>query len=242
MRVFWVIVLLVWLMDVLACFVYCSYKNTKSIKEMIRNNTSEISSQGLPKRYKKTKILQGIIMCIFMWMESILRVNILVTGYIPSHHIRNFFYKNVFKVHLEKNVVIYYGAEIRSPWNLYIGEGTVIGDKAILDARNGIYIGKNVNFSTGVWIWTLQHDVNDCGFGTANEGGAVTIGDRAWISCRTVVLPKVTIGEGAVIAAGGVVTKSTDCFTICGGVPCKQIGKRNQEIDYCFEGRHMHFF
>lgn len=83
---------------------------------------------------------------------------------------RNFLYRNIFRVHIGKNAVIYYGAEIRSPWNLHIGEGSVIGDRAILDARNGIYIGENVNLSSGVWIWTLQHNVNDPYFATNNEG------------------------------------------------------------------------
>ena len=79
-------------------------------------------------------------------------------------------------------MVIYYGAEIRAPWNIHIGEGTVIGDKAILDGRSGIKIGKNVNFSTGVWIWTNQHKVNDISFGI--EGKPVIIEDRLYRFCN----------------------------------------------------------
>ena len=67
-------------------------------------------------------------------------------GEIPSHHIRNFIYRYIFHVHLSENAVIYYGAEIRDHSKLYIGKGSIIGDKAILDARNGIEIGENVNF------------------------------------------------------------------------------------------------
>lgn len=44
------------------------------------------------------------------------------------------------------------------PNNIIIGRGSIIGDQAVLDARNGIELGENVNFSTGVWIWTEQHD------------------------------------------------------------------------------------
>ena len=44
--------------------------------------------------------------------------------------------------------------------------------------------------------------------------GAVIIKDRAWVSSRTVILPGVTVGEGAVIAAGAVVTKNCREFTI----------------------------
>ena len=141
-----------------------------------------------------------------------------------------------------KKAVIYYGAEIRSPWMISIGEGSIIGDKAILDGRYGIVIGKNVNFSTGVWLWTLQHDVNSPDFSITGQGAPITIGDRAWLSCRTVVLPGVSIGEGAVIAAGSVVTKDAESFSIQGGIPNKKIGERNKNLIYQFDGSHCHFF
>lgn len=182
-----------------------------------------------------------MILLLFRWLESIIRLNLLIVAYFPSHHVRNFLYRNIFRVHIGKNAVIYYGAEIRSPWNLHIGEGSVIGDRAILDARNGIYIGENVNLSSGVWIWTLQHDVNDPYFATNNEGKCVKIGDRAWLSCRSVILPGVTIGEGCVIAASAVAAKSTEAFSIYGGVPCKKIADRNPNLEYRFNGSHLHF-
>lgn len=141
-----------------------------------------------------------------------------LVGYIPAHFIRMFFYKHIFHMSIGKNVVIYYGLEARSPWKIAIGDGTVIGDKVIMDARFGITIGKNVNMSTGVWIWTLQHDVNSKNFGVEGQGRKVEIGDRAWISSRTVLLPGCVISEGVVVAAGAVVTKSCDIpFSIWGG-------------------------
>jgi len=150
-------------------------------------------------------------------------------------------YRKVFKMNLGDKVVIHYGTEIRAPWNISIGEGTIIGDKAILDGRSGIVIGKNVNFSTGAWLWTLQHDVNDPTFSTEGQGLPIVIEDRAWISCRTVILPGVIIGEGSVVAAGGVVTKNTEPYSINGGVPCKKIGERNRNLEYAFDGSHAHF-
>jgi len=113
----------------------------------------------------------------------------------------------VFKVSIEKNVVIYYGTEIRSPWNLYIGEGTTIGDRCILDARSGIYLGKNVNFSSEAAVWTLQHDVNDPDFGIVGKGKPVFIFDRVWVSTRAVILPGCVLNEGSVIAGGGYLHK-----------------------------------
>jgi len=107
-----------------------------------------------------------------------------------------------------------------------------------LDARRGLVIGNYVNFSSEVMIWTLQHDHNSPTF--ADKGGKVVIGDRAWISCRAIILPGVTIGEGAVVAAGAVVTKDVAPYTIVGGIPAKEIGKRNRDLTYEL-GSRFHF-
>lgn len=61
------------------------------------------------------------------------------------------------------------------------------------------------------------------------------------MSSRTVILPGVTVGEGAVIAAGAVVTKNCQEFTIYGGVPAKQIGTRSHDLQYTFSGMHEAF-
>lgn len=141
-----------------------------------------------------------------------------------------------------EKAIIYGGFEIRTPWNIEIGEGSIIGDESKLDGRNGIKIGKNVNFSTGVWIWTEQHDINDPLFATNDEGGKVIIDDHVWISARTTILPGTHIGEGAVVAAGAVVTKNCDEFSVYGGIPAKKIGERNTDLKYSFDGSHLPFY
>lgn len=171
-----------------------------------------------------------------------MRYSSMQTGKIPSHKIRNFLYRHVFHMEIGKNVLIYGGSEVRSPQNIKIGDGTIIGDDSKLDGRNGITIGRNVNFSTGVWIWTEQHNAQCPNFSCINEGAPVIIGDRAWVSCRTVILPGVTIGEGAIIAAGAVVTKDVEPFTIYGGIPAKKIGERNKDLTYEFDGECIPFY
>ena len=163
---------------------------------------------------------------------------IYITGKIPSQTIRKFIYKQLFRVQIGNGVVIYGGAEIRTPKLLSIGKKSIIGHKAILDARNGLEIGKNVNLSTGVWIWTLQHDPHDPNFAT--KGGKVTIKDYAWLSCRTVILPGITVGEGAVVAAGAVVTKDVPDYSIVGGIPAMVIGSRTKKLKYEL-GEYIHF-
>lgn len=165
-----------------------------------------------------------------------------VVGYIPLHCVRIFFYRYVFHMSLSKNVVIYYGLETRSPWNITVGQGSIIGDKAILDARYGITIGENVNLSTGVWIWTQQHDIDSSTFSAEGKSGHVVIENRAWVSSRTTVLPGCCIAEGCVLAAHAVLTKPIiEPFSIYGGIPAKKIGERNNELVYEFKGNHRRF-
>lgn len=115
-------------------------------------------------------------------------------------------------------------------------------NNAILDARAGITIGSNVNISSNVSIWTLQHDYRDPYFRcTPEHYGPVVIENRVWIGPSVTVLHDVTIGEGAVVAAGSVVTKSVPPYTLVGGIPAKVIGKRPKELKYNFTGKHRHF-
>lgn len=173
--------------------------------------------------------------------DGLLRISLLIVCNIPSHSIRKLILRKIFLADFSKNVVIYYGSQIWVPYKLHIGRGSIIGDKSILDARNGIWIGENVNLSTGVWIWTMQHNYNCPYFGLDNKNKGVKIGNRAWIGPRAIILPDVTIGEGAVIAASSVVTKDVEPFTIVGGIPAKKIGDRNKDLSYSFDGAHLWF-
>jgi len=146
----------------------------------------------------------------------------------PSKTFRRLFL-NCFKgVKIHKGVPINHGCSF---WNgsLKIDSGSTIGFDCQLDCRMGIEIGKNVCLASGVWIWTLHHDYNSISFDT--KGAKVVIEDYVWICSRATILPGVTIGKGAVVASGAVVTKDVEPFAIVGGVPAKVIGKR-EEKDY----------
>lgn len=157
----------------------------------------------------------------------------MVSG-IPSHFLRNFFYRQLFGMRLAQSSVIYSGTEFRSPKLIQIGQHSIIGNGCLLDGRSGLEIGDNVNISSGVWIWTLHHDVQSPDF--AITGAKTIIHNRAWLCSRSTILPGVIIGEGAVVASGAVVTKNVPPFTIVGGVPAKIIGKRNEHLTYELEG------
>ncbi|MDD5093468.1 MAG: acyltransferase [Dehalococcoidia bacterium] len=153
-------------------------------------------------------------------------------GYIPCQTIRKGIYR-MMGMKIGKGTVIFGKAEVRMPGNIVIGNNVAIGHGAILDGRGGIEIGNNVNFSTGVWLWTAQHDVNDPYFSMST--GRIVIEDYAWLSCRTTVLPDTSIARGAVVAAGAVVTKDVPPFKIVAGVPAQVIGERNRDLRYRLE-------
>lgn len=152
-----------------------------------------------------------------------------IVGLIPSASARAAVY-GLMGLTVGRRAHIYGGMEIRAPERITIGDGSVIGLNAILDGREGITIGRNVNLSSEVAIWTLQHDPQAADFGT--KGGPVVVEDRAWLSFRCTVLPGVTIGEGAVVAAGSIVTKDVAPFAIVAGIPAHQIGERTRELTY----------
>ena len=212
-----------------------------SLKQGRRKATSKNSDN--PSRDTLKKPTARLVRTVFIkYLYGYMRYMDIKTGQIPSHHIRIWIYKNIFKVKVSKDVVIYYGAEIRNHNKLIIEKGAIIGDKCILDARNGIEIQKNACLATGVQIWSEQHAHRDSWFRCiSDESYKVIIGKRAWIGPRSIILHSVKIGEGAVVAAGSVVTKDIPPFTIVGGIPAKEIGKRNDKLYYGFNGDYSPF-
>ncbi len=202
----------------------------------------KLASRDIPNKKDGENITYSILKRVYAFYGGWVRYKLIILGRIPSHMYRKWKLKFIYRMKLSPKVVIYGGFEIRSPWNISIGEGSVIGDEAKLDGRNGIQIGKNVNLSTGVWIWTEQHDVNDPFFLCNNKGGKVVIEDYVWLSNRVTILPNCIVKEGTVIAAGAVVTKDCLEYRIYGGVPAKEIGTRQRPMEYEFSGKHLPFF
>jgi maltose O-acetyltransferase len=105
-----------------------------------------------------------------------------------------------------------------------IGEGTVINHGCLLYTTGGLHIGRQVSISSGVWLVTGSHDLNARGFRAFFQ--PITIGDYAWLGSRATILAGVTVGEGAVVMAGAVVTRDVPPYAIVGGVPARQVGER----------------
>jgi putative colanic acid biosynthesis acetyltransferase WcaF len=122
------------------------------------------------------------------------------------------------------------GTEIWAPRRLSLGAHTIVGRSCLLDARGGLRLGRSVNISSYTRLMTAKHVIDDPDFDAMFE--PIVVEDRVWIALGSTVLGGVRVGEGAVVAAGAVVTSDVDPFTIVGGVPARPIGTRNSELRY----------
>lgn len=176
-----------------------------------------------------------------------------LTGYIPSHTIRLFLYRSLFRMQIGKDSSIHWRAEFNQPSGVAIGHNTIIGNDAFLDGRfvreanrkktllsyssdfinpitRPLRIGNNVSIAGEVRIYTMEHDIDSPDF--KEIGAPVVIEDYVVIGSRVTILPGVTIGKGAVVASGAVVTKDVEPYTVVGGVPAQFIKNRSKNLTY----------
>ncbi len=153
-----------------------------------------------------------------------------MVGSIPSHTIRLFLYRRAFGIKIGRDSSIHFRCRFYRPSGVSIGNNCVIGHCCFLDGRDGVVLGNNVNLAGETAIFTQEHDPQSSMFDAV--GGPVTIGDYAFTGSRALILPGVSVGEGAGVAAGAVVTKDVPEYTIVGGVPARKIGERNRNLEY----------
>lgn len=153
--------------------------------------------------------------------------------FVPFHAVRLFFVRRQVG-RLGRKATLLMGCQVRKGKNVSIGNHSIINRGVLLDGRGGkLTIGSNVDIAQETNIWTLEHDVHDDYH--RDKGGDVTIEDYAWIASRVTILPGVTIGRGAVVAANAVVTKDVPPMAIVGGVPARVIGERKSGLRYTKE-------
>ena len=135
-----------------------------------------------------------------------------------------------------RNVII--GRKTRAEgWkNIYVGNYVTLGvNTLILTTRAKVHIHDHVIFGPNVTIITGNHrtdyvgkfidSVNDSDKLKSNDSDVIIEGDN-WIGANAMILKGVTIGRGAIVGAGAVVTKDVNAYEIVGGVPAKNIGYR----------------
>lgn len=117
------------------------------------------------------------------------------------------------------------------PENIIIGERVSIGSRCFLWAgpeKGRIQIGDDVLFGPEVVITAANYRFNDGSPVTKQlmDEADVVIGDDVWIGARAIILPGVTIGDGAIIGAGALVRGDVPTNAIAVGVPARVVGMR----------------
>lgn len=154
-------------------------------------------------------------------------------GRIPSRFLRKL-YLSSYLGRLGRGSGVQLDCKFLNGRKVFIGDGNVINSGCLFDGRRfGITTGINVSIGPEASVLTLGHDPQSPTFD--DRGGNVTIGDRVWIGYRAIILPGINIGEGAVVAAGAVVTKDIPAFAIVAGNPARVIGQRNRDLTYTLD-------
>lgn len=115
-----------------------------------------------------------------------------------------------------------------------IGENSYISDGCFLQGiyKHSITIGNNCYIATETTIWTTNHNYYNAKaipFDADVIIKPVTIKDNVWIGAKCIIVPGITIGEGAVVGIGSVVTKNVPPLAIVGGNPATIIKYRDEE-------------
>ncbi|MEK7154824.1 MAG: acyltransferase [Patescibacteria group bacterium] len=167
------------------------------------------------------QVLQKIVNRIFNIFLDLELYILYLVGLAPSHLIRKIFYT---LAGIKLQGTLHMWARFYDPTGITIGKDSIVGDHVFLDGRAAIKIGEHTDIASEVMIYNSEHDLEAQDFSATLA--PVEIGDYVFIGPRSIILPGVKIGRGAVVAAGAVVTKDVPAFAIVGGVPAKVIGER----------------
>ncbi|WP_427183804.1 acyltransferase [Bordetella bronchialis] len=125
--------------------------------------------------------------------------------------------------------VFYPGVWIAPGRRLRVGDDVDFALGVLITTAGGVTIGSRVLIGYRTQILSTNHVIPPLPqrvFGSGHTGHAVTIGDDVWIGAHCIVLPGVSIGAGAVVAAGSIVTRDVAANSIVGGNPARLIKMR----------------
>lgn len=126
------------------------------------------------------------------------------------------------KVEWSSNVLP--SCRIWQPWNLTMGAYACISENVDCYSVAPIVLGDQVTVSQGVRLCTAGHDISSPIMELTYK--PIVVGANAWVAAWSIVMPGIMIGEGAVVAAGAVVTKDVEPWTVVGGNPARFLKKR----------------
>jgi len=151
---------------------------------------------------------------------------------LPRHKLFNFFKSNFLRLLSSKvgNGITYYpGIKISPGTHLALGDNVDLAWGVLITTAGGVEIGDRTLVGYNTMIFSANHVIPhgiDKIFYAGHEKKKVTIANDVWIGAGCIILPGVNIGEGAIVAAGSIVTKNVEPFSMVAGVPARLIKNR----------------
>lgn len=167
----------------------------------------------IPKRIKYLRLLWSITWCIFFrptprWCLNSWRIFLL----------------KLFRAKIGIGSQVYPSCFVWAPWNLEMGDYSVLADGVDCYTMDRICIGSKVAVSQRSFLCTGTHTTSSLLRPLITK--PITIGDHTWICAESFIAPGVSIGEGAIIGARSVVVKDVKEWTVVAGNPAKFINAR----------------
>ena len=158
----------------------------------------------------------------------------LIAVHLPASHQRWSFGAKRLRAFCARHMLTSCGENVNVERHARFGRGVTLGDRSGIGINASIgeqtHIGSDVMMGPDCVIYTRNHrfdrldiPMREQGYGPVEP---VEIGDDCWIGGRVTILPGVHVGNGAVIAAGAVVTKDVPPYAVVGGVPARIIYNR----------------
>jgi acetyltransferase-like isoleucine patch superfamily enzyme len=163
--------------------------------------------------------------------EMIMRILFSLPRFKTLNNLKSLFLK-LCGAKVGRRVVYYPGLWISPPQKLIIGDDVDLALNVLITSSGGVKIGDRTLVGYGTKILSSNHIIPDRSvriFDAGHESNEVTIANDVWIGSGCTILPGVNIGEGAVIAAGSVVTRDVEPFVIVAGTPAKVIKVRKNK-------------
>lgn len=124
---------------------------------------------------------------------------------------------------------IYRKCEIWAPWNLVCEDVVTIADGAVIYNPSLVTIASHATVSQDAYLCGAGHDIDSGGFAMVSK--PITLGAYSWICARAVVMPGVTVCEGAVLALGAIASRDLEPWSVYAGAPARLLRRRSRPLD-----------
>ena len=133
------------------------------------------------------------------------------SGWFPASRPKSVILR-LFGAKIGRGLVIRPNVRIKFPWKLSVGDHCWIGQEVWIDNLDHVLIGNNVCISQGVYLCTGSHAHRSPTFELRVK--PIRVGDGVWLAAKSMILQGVTVGDGAVVGAGNIVSNELPTWTI----------------------------